>query len=193
MHSLSGILSVSLLAASFGLFPLRAQAEDAALFGQIKSRYSLEEKKPYEPSIMGTWWEGSFNNMPVAFKETGESITIYAGKIEEITDIYLIRGYSKMDEVAKQLPRIVGAEGTALSSQFYLGAFPAGEFDMPQLRLPALRDGIPQLSASVQEVGIYEEHRGLHLQISTSGATTETIDKDLSLAHTMLKALERAP
>lgn len=178
------------------LSPLSARADATALFEQLKSRYALAEKTPYEPSLMQNWWEGSVNNSPVAFQQRGEDITVFVGRVEEITDIYLIRitadNPAPSPETTAHLERIAGPEGKALASQFYLAAYPSsGDFDFPQLRIPALRDGITKLSPSVSEVAIFESHKGLSFNIAAAGATVETIEEDLKLAQAMVQAMEQ--
>ena len=92
---------------------------------------------------------------------------------------------------APHLERIVGPGGKALASKFYLGALPQGQFDFPQPRLPALRDGIPRLSPSVQEVAIFESYRGMSLATDYT-ASVDTVAEDLKLALAMVEALEAA-
>lgn len=178
-----------------GIFDRFKKPSGNALLVQLASTYALEKKKPYESSLTDDWWEGRIDGRGIAFQEWGPGIAVFVGKVEEITEIYLVRrtaGRSaEFDASAAHLERIAGTEGKLLALQFYLGALPQGEFDFPQLRLTALRDGIPQLSSSVQEVMIYESSRGLAL-VTDQAATAETIAADLKLALAIVRALEVA-
>lgn len=162
---------------------------------QLKKTYNLHQKAPSESSIMGDWWETRLAGRVLAFQERGKGLSVFVGEIEEITEIYLCRPGTDPAippaAVSQHLARIVGSEGAALADQFYLAAHPTGDFDYSVLRLPPLRDGIPQLSPSVREIAIYESFRGLSL-LTDDTATVETIGADLKLALDMLKAMDDA-
>jgi hypothetical protein len=97
----------------------------------------------------------------------GEDVVAFLGEPAEITEIYLVR---------------------EASGAFALGA--GSEMDFPELRLPALRQGLAALSASVKEFHIYENRAGVSLQLAP-GATPETIERDLDTARAILKAVEK--
>jgi hypothetical protein len=178
-----------------GIFDRFRKPTGKSLLEQLKSVYALEEKTPYESSIMGEWWEGRIGDRSIAFQNRGRGLAVFVGKAEEISDIYLVRRSAgrpvPADASAAHIERIAGPEGKALASQFYLGALPQGRFDFPQLRLPALRDGIPQFSSSVQEVMLFESLLGLNL-ITDPTATLETMRADVKLALVMIEALDPA-
>jgi len=162
-----------------------------AILDQLKEVYRLERKTPSESSIMGDWWESRLDGRRLAFQERGRGLAAFLGVIEEITEIYLCRNLpgQPVPVAARQhLARIVGAEGAALASQFFLGAHPDGDFDYPALRLPPLRDGTARLSPSIREIAVYESFRGLSL-ITDETATPTAIAGDLQLAAGMLDAL----
>ena len=167
------------------------------LLGELIERYALEKKEPAEGSLSGTqWWEGRDQGRLIAFMERGRDLALYAGEPAEITEIYLVRAAPDespaLAATKRHIERITGTQGAALAAQFRLGAQPAGAlFDLAPLRLPALLEGIPRLSASVREVMIFDNLRGLSLALDAS-ATRDTIDADLKLAHAVLQALEAA-
>jgi hypothetical protein len=169
--------------------------KEPSLLDQLKAGFGLVKTTPSEPSILDDWWEGRLEGRVVAFQERPDGLMVHLGQIEEITEIYLARvgaGQPLPAEGSPQrLDRIVGRAGAALASQFCLAAHPPGEFDYPQLRLPALRDGIPRFSPSVQEILVYERCRGLSL-ITDQTATRESLEEDLTLAMAMLEELEVA-
>jgi hypothetical protein len=163
------------------------------LLEELIRLYALVRKTPHEPGIMNDWWEGRADGETIAIQDRGDGIIVYAGDIVEVTGIYLVRiapgSSGPAGNSPHRLDRIVGAQGAALASRFVLGAHPPGDFDHPQLRLPALRDGIPRLSPSVREISIYENDRGLSLQLDHT-ATRETAVADLDLALTMVRGLK---
>lgn len=159
---------------------------------ELIAAYGLKKATPYEPSIMQDWWEGSYGTMKLAVREQGRDLVVYLGDIVEVTDIYLVRVSTGEQvpppESPQRIDRIVGQEGTALASQFVLAAYPEGNFDYPQLRLPELLHGLPRLSAPVHEVAIYENFRGLSLQ-ARHPITRADFESDLRIASDIVRAL----
>ena len=178
-----------------GIFDRFKKQTGNSLIEKLKALYALEKKAPYEASIVDDWWEGKIDRRAVAFQERGAGVIMYVGKVEEITEIYLVRSAAGQPVQAgaslPHLERIAGEEGKALAAQFDLGAAPQGPFDFPQLRLPSVRDGIPRLSSSVREVAIFESYRGISIATDHT-ASVETVAEDLKLAFAMLEALEAA-
>jgi hypothetical protein len=131
----------------------------------------------------------------LAFLERGKTLFLYLGEPVEITSIYLVRARSgesrALSATQQDLERIAGNECNGIAKHFRLGASPSGKFfDIPELRLPALCDGLPRLSPSVSEVMIFENLRGLALTLDES-ATIFSVEQDLPIAHAILDALER--
>jgi len=179
-----------------GLFDRFKKPAGTPLLRELAEHYALEKKQPAEGSLMGEWWEGRDQGRLIAFMGRGRELVLYAGEPAEMTEIYLVR--ATPDESAalaatkRHIERIAGAQGAALAAQFRLGAHPPGAlFDLAPLRLPALFDGVPKLSASVRELAIFDNLRGLSLALD-AGATRDTIDADLKLAQVLLQALEAA-
>jgi len=174
------------------LSKISGNSSDNKLLKEIIAFYSLAKKKPYEPSIMHDWWEGELRGRTIAFQLWEGKLFVYVGEVVEITEIYLERVSQKNqlppEDSPQRLDRIVG-EGSVLASQFYLVAYPEGAFDYPQLRLPALKDGIPKFSAAVDQIMICENFKGLSFT-SDSTATREGIDADLKIALNIVRALE---
>lgn len=172
-----------------------AFASEPSLLEVLVERYGLEKKKPPEEScLMGEWWEGVHEKRRIAFDQRGDNLFLYLGESAEITEIYLVSAAPGeppgLTASRKHVERIAGAEGAVLAERFRLGATPPGAlFDFPQLRLAALRDGLPKLSPSVREVGIFENMQGLHLTLDAT-AMLESIAADLPIAHATLRALE---
>jgi hypothetical protein len=164
----------------------------ANLLEQLQAQYALEKAAPPPNSaLMDDWWEGTVDGRTIAFQAQGRETMLFAGEVVEITEIYLVRIDADAAEVppGTRLDRIVGAEGAVLAARFFLGAHPRGSFDYPQLRLPALRDGIARLSDSVRELSVFDNFRGLSLRLDER-ATPETVAADLGRALAMLAALE---
>jgi hypothetical protein len=161
----------------------------------LVGRYALEKRHPPEESSRsGQWWEGVHEKRRVALDQRGSHLFLYLGEPAEITEIYLVCAAPgdppALAATRKHVERIAGAEGAAFAERFRLGATPPGAlFDIPQLRIPALRDGLPKLSSSVEEVAIFENMEGLSLTLDAS-ATTESIAADLAIAHAVLRGLE---
>lgn len=164
---------------------------DDVFLKEIVAAYGLKKAKPYEPSLEQDWWEGHYAVLRFAVQEHGAGMVVYLGDITEVTDIYLGRthpGKPIPANSAQRLDRIVGPEGAELAGQFVLLAYPKGNFDFPQLRLPELLHGIPRLSRSVEEIGIYENFRGISLILRQPLNRTE-FDSDLAIASGIVKAL----
>lgn len=165
------------------------------LLGALIERYGLKKSRPRESVLMVDWWEGRHKGRLIAFVEMGTKLEMYLGEPPGETEIYLVRAEAgdgpDLEATKKDIERICGAQGAALAASFRLAATPPGKlFDIPQLRLPALRDGVPRLSPSVLAVMINESMRGLSLQIGT-GATQESVAADLEIAHALLSAVEK--
>ena len=137
-----------------------AKPKPGGLLGAVIERYGLEEQAPPpESALVGTWWEQPPNDdLLLAFLERGADLVAFLGEPTEITEIYLLR------------------DG---SGAFALGA--GNEMDFPELRLPAVKERLAKLSASVKEFALFETHDGLSLQFAP-GATPETIEQDLETA-----------
>ena len=173
---------------------MRFFSRKPSLLDALKARYALEKKHCPEPSFMGDWWEGRHEGRLLAFTAAGKRLTLFLGGPAEETEIYLVRATPEdeadLAATRRDIERIAGPEGAALAAAFRLGATPPEAlFDIPQLRLAALRDGVPRLSASVIDVQIYDTFRGLALNLG-AGATPETVEADLAIAHEVLKAIE---
>lgn len=179
-----------------GLFDgFRKKPAAAPLLGELIEAYALEKKEPAESSLSGSqWWEGRHQGRLIAFMEHGRNLALYAGEPAEMTEIYLVRtapGESPALAATRQhIERIAGEKGAALAQDFRLGSHPSGAlFDLPPLRLPALLEAVPRLSASVLEVMIFDNLRGLCLMLDAS-ATRQSIEADLDLSHKVLQALD---
>jgi hypothetical protein len=180
--------------AGMGIFDRFRKPSGPSLLAGLTARYGLQRKACPEASLMGDWWEGQHEGRLLAFIEAGKRLTLFLGGPAENTEIYLVRATpddeADLEATRRDIERIAGPEGAALAAAFRLGATPPGAlFDIPQLRLPALRDGVPRLSASVIDVQVYETFRGLALNLG-AGATPETVAADLAIAHGVLKAVE---
>ena len=168
---------------------------EPALLEALVDRHGLEKKKPPDEScLMGDWWEGRHEGRLLAFTSNGNRLFLYLGEPTEITVIYLVGATPgdppELAATRKHVERIVGAEGAIFTHRFRLGATQQGAlFDFPQLRLPALRDGLPKFSTSARDVMIFENMRGLQVVFDAS-ATLESIAADLAIAQDALKALE---
>lgn len=164
------------------------------LLGELIGRYGLKRTdSPEDAGLGGEWSEGRYEGRLIAFDERGRNLFLYLGEPAEVTEIYLVAaspGESQaLADTRRQIERIGGAEGTALAARFRLGASPSGDrFDIPALRLPALREGLPRLSASVREVSIFDNLGGLALTLDDA-ATLDSIAADLDIAHAALRAL----
>lgn len=170
---------------------------EPTLLEALVERYGLEKKKPPEEScLMGEWWEGVHDERRIGFDQRGHNLFLNLGEPTEITEIYLVSAAPGdppgLAATRRHVERITGAEGAAFAERFRLGATPQGAlFDFPQLRLPALRDGLPKLSPSVRQVMIFENLQGLALALDAA-ATPESVAADLAIAHAALQALESA-
>lgn len=184
----------------FDRFTRRAPADvpfepkPSSFLSSLIQRYSLEKKTLSDPSISGQWWEGLDGHRLLAFVERGKTLFLYLGEPVEITSIYLVRASSgeprALGATQQDLERIAGSECNGIARHFRLGASPPGRlFDIPELRLPALCDGLPRLSASVREEMVFENLRGLALTLDDS-ATIFGVEQDLPIAHAILDALE---
>jgi hypothetical protein len=166
-----------------------------ALLGALIERYGLKKSRPRESVLMVDWWEGRHKGRLIAFVEMGMKLAMYLGEAPGETEIYLVRAAPDdapdLEATKKDIARICGGQGAALAASFRLAATPSEKlFDIPQLRLPALRDGVPRLSPSVLAVMINESMRGLSL-LMAKGATQESVAADLEIAHALLSALEK--
>jgi hypothetical protein len=165
------------------------------LVPEIVAAYGLKKAKPYEPSLMLDWFEGTHGALRFAVQESGTGIVAYLGDIVEITEIYLTRvpAGTKLprDGSPQRLDRIAGPEGAALASQWVLAAHPSGDFDYPQLRLPEVLHGLPRLSPHVTEIAIYENLRGLSFN-ATRSITRPDFERALEIAAAVVTALQRA-
>ena len=142
-----------------------AKPAGAGLLAALVGRYALVKgKPPGEASLMGEWWEGRHEGRRLAFMERGKGLVLFLGEPAEVTEIYLVREAS-------------GAFGLAAST------------DSPELA--AVQASLPRLSASVLELQVYENLRGLALQLDER-ATPESVEADLAIAHSALEAIERA-
>ena len=181
-----------------GFFDRIRKTQDAdpsatgSVFAEIVATYRLKKARPYEPSLMLDWFEGSYGAVRFAVQEAGAKIVAYLGDVVEVTEIYLVRvppgGTLPREGSPQRLDRIVGPEGAALASQFVLAAHPTGDFDYPQLRLPEVLHGIPRLSPHVLEVAIYENFRGLSFR-TTRSITRPNFERDLEIASEIVAAL----
>ena len=168
-----------------GLFDRFTKPAKGSLLGALIERFGLQKKPCPEASLMGDWWEGKHEGRMLGFTGPGERLTLFLGVPAEVTEIYLVRATpgdaADLEATGRDIARIAGAEGAALAAAFRLGATPPGAlFDIPQLRLPALRDGVPRLSASVLEVQIYDTWKGLALKL---GPGTTRLTLRLSSRH----------
>jgi len=152
-----------------GLFDRFKTPAGTPLLRELIERYALEKKAPAEPSLMGEWWEGRDQGRLVAFMERGKGLALYLGEPAEVTEIYLVRA--------------APGEPPAAAAPFRLGA----QLENPLFDFAPLQ--LPRLSASVREVMIFDNRRGLSLALEAS-ATRESIEADLKLAHAALQALE---
>ena len=172
----------------------RTQGTPGSLLQELIAVYGLKKAKPYEPSIVQDWWEGTAGVQRFAILEYGDKLTVYLGEITEITEIYLVRRGPQdpfpPEGSPTRLDRIVGAG--ALAKEFFLAAYPNGDFDYPQLRRPGVLQSLPLLSPSVSELMICDNFRGLSF-ITSGSVTREVFDRDLHIASDLVKALEEPP
>jgi hypothetical protein len=139
------------------------------LMQALIERHGLEPGKPPEAAgYSGSWWEQPPNDdLLLAFMERGGNLIVFLGEPAEITEIYLVR----------ERP---GA--------WRLGA--GNEMDFPELRLPAVKDGLAKLSAALEQFMVYETRDGVSLHYATD-VTPEAIDADLETARAILNAVEK--
>lgn len=172
----------------------RIQGKPGSLLEELIAVYGLKKAKPYEPSIVLDWWEGSAGVQRFAIQEYGDRLTVHIGEISEITEIYLVRRDPKRafppEGSPARLDRIVGAG--AFAYEFSLAAYPKGDFDYPQLRRPGVLQSLLQLSPSVSELMICDNFRGLSF-ITSGSVTREVFDHDLRIASDLVEALEEPP
>ena len=173
--------------------PKPKPASPGPLLTALIQRFGLQMKPCPDRSMMGDWWEGRHEGRVLGFRALGKWLALYLGAPAEITEIYLVRATPQdgadLEATKRDIARIAGPEGAALAAAFRLGATPPEAlFDIPELRLPALRDGVPRLSAAVLDVQIYDTWQGLELKLGP-GATVQTVEADLAIAHEVLTAV----
>lgn len=135
------------------------------LLGAMIERHKMERAEPPAASgLMGEWWEQPpDDDLLVAAMARGDRLIVFLGEPAEVTGIYLVR------------------EGAG----FRLGA--GNEMDFPELRRPAMREALAQLSPAVEEVQVYETRDGVSLQFGAA-ATLEQVEADLAIAREVLNA-----
>jgi len=162
-------------------------------FREIVAAYGLTKAQPYEPSLMLPWWEGLAGTTRFAIQEAGQGLNVYVGDIVEVTEIYLVRAGEGTPLPPKGTPMrldTIAGRDSPLARTFFLAAYPIGDFDYPQLRIPAVAQGLLALSPGVGEVMICENFRGLSF-IEEPPPSREIFDRDLQTAIAVVKALER--
>ncbi len=164
-----------------------------ALLEELAGYYQLYEERSHEDSIASSsfpnWFAGTVSDCFLAMRDHG-FLEVYVGEVVEITEIYLGRvslsNPLPKDGSPQRLDRIEGLAGSRLAREYFLWAYEEGA-DVPELRLPALRDGLARLSPSVFEAGFFP--RGLQLSITSDEATLASVRADVVLAVAMVKAL----
>ena len=145
-----------------------------------------------DTGFFGTWSEGHHHGCRVAFQSHDKGVAIIAGDFdaddEQLSDIYLSQvgdwQLLPADGSAQRLAVALGAEGAELDERFFLNATGGTYW---QLRLPAVRRALVQLSDGVAEVSLFESG-GVELTTHAS-ATAESIARDLDRAIELARAL----
>lgn len=150
-----------------------------------------------ETDFFGAWQESDVDGMRVGFQAGDRFLIAHLGDFdadrEQRTELYL-GTLSPSEEFPpgdseQRIDRFLDETGQPLARRFILYA--TGPSDYPQLRIPAVRDGLISLSDSILEVGVYEDG-GMQLQFDTSKATAVSVADDVRHAVAMVRALDEA-
>lgn len=146
--------------------------------------------------FFGPWREGQFQGQRVGFIEGGGILRIEAGVIdpdqEHITDLYLSQVGPKEPLPSPDSPRrldsYVGSDGAALIPRYILNAT-GGNY--PELRIPAVREGLLRLSRFVEEVQFYESG-AMGLRLRAEGLDKKTVESDVAVLIGLLAARKQS-
>lgn len=149
-----------------------------------------------DTGFFGPWREGVFKGQRVGFIEGGGVLRIEAGVTdpdqEHITDLYLGRvGPNRPlpnPDSPRRLDPYVGSEGAALIPRYILNATGG---DYPELRIPAVREGLMRLSRFVEEVQFYESG-AMGLRLSAEGLEKETVERDVAVLIDLMSARKKS-
>lgn len=146
--------------------------------------------------FFGPWREGRFQGQRVGFIEGGGVLRIEAGVVdpdqEHITDLYLSQVGPKEPLPSPDSPRrldsYVGSNGAALIPRYILNATGG---DYPELRTPAVQEGLLRLSRFVEEVQFYESG-AMGLRLRAEGLDKKTVESDVSILIGLLAARKQS-